>query len=73
MEIKSGLTLDQKEGEYCSHISPAREAVTSKRFAKSVLVNVNDLLKKLHDPEVERVMVENSSDGDISLFQLPGK
>ena len=64
--------MDQKGRDYCPHIKPAREAFQEKRFAEAVFVNVDDLVKKLADEEVEKSLQENSSDGEIAVYILPG-
>ena len=72
IETRSCLDEKQKEGEFCSHIGPAKEALKNGTFASSVFVNVEELVQKLNDEDVEKKLVENSSEGEIELYKLPG-
>ena len=67
------MSEDQKGTAYCQHIPPAREAAKEKRFANSVHVNVENLVRKLADEEVEELLEQNSTEGDIEVFVLPGE
>ena len=35
-------------------------------------MNVEELVQKLNDEDVEKKLVENSSEGEIELYKLPG-
>ena len=37
-----------------------------------MFVNVEDLMKKISDEEVEQLLRQNSSEGEIAVFSLPG-
>ena len=57
---------------FCSHITQAREAHRLNNFAEAVSVDVESLLTKVSEQTLEEIFNDNSSDGEIIVYILPG-
>ena len=58
---------------FCTHITQAREAILSKSYANVATVNLTDILSKVCDESLEKALISESSDGEITVYQLPGE
>lgn len=73
--IQSRGALPEEEKmtrNFCAHIAKAKEALTEKQFAPSDSVNLQTLLKKVNEESLERSFTNESSDGEINVYFLPG-
>ena len=57
---------------YCTHITQAHEAKASKSYAEHVLLDLQDVLSKVSDEDLEDAFKNESSDDEICVFVLPG-
>ena len=57
---------------YCSHILQARDASASKTYAKVVSLDLQSVLSKVTDETLEEAIKNESSDGEINVYSLPG-
>ena len=58
--------------EFCKHIEHAKSALSTNAFAPFVTLNLDQVLTKVTDENLERELMEDSSDGEISVYRLPG-
>lgn len=72
MNTKAVLSPQQKDSNYCPHMKAALDAKSEKRYAAIEFVNVEALLKKLADEEIEKTLNEHGVDGEIWVYTLPG-
>jgi hypothetical protein len=73
IQARGALTEEEKVTvNYCAHIIQAREAYALKTYAEVVSVDVQDLIKKVTDETLENAFKNDSSDGEILVYILPG-
>ena len=66
------LNPQQKGSNYCPHITAARDAEEHKRYASIDFVNVEDLAKRISDEDIEKLLQDQSIEGEIAVYNLPG-
>ena len=57
---------------FCKHIEHAIEAQRNGQYAKSIALSLDHVLSKVTDEELEQELLEESSDGEIFVYKLPG-
>ena len=57
---------------FCDHIQHAKDALSAGVFAPTVTLTLDQVLTKVTDENLEREFLEESSDGEISVYKLPG-
>ena len=57
---------------FCTHIQQAREAQAVKEFAEVVVLDLKKVLLKVTDETLEKELTDESSDGEIHVYKLPG-
>lgn len=73
LESRGALPEEERlTRNFCAHIAKAKEALSQKQFAPSDSVNIQTVLEKVHDESLERSFTNESSDGEINLYFLPG-
>ena len=59
-------------GSHCDHLKHARKAEAAQKFADQVVLDLDKILSKVSDSNLEHEIKMESSDGEVHVFQLPG-
>ena len=57
---------------FCPHIVKAKEAMKNNKFAPTVLIDVQTVVNKISDDSLEDSLLNESSDGELTVYLLPG-
>ena len=57
---------------FCPHIVKAKEAMKNNKFASTVSIDVVNVVNKISDDSLEESLLDESSDGALTVFLLPG-
>ena len=72
LEIRGALAAeDRATKNFCQHIVQAKEALRRLNFAKTEVIDVEHLVAKIADEELEKSFMNESSDGEMTVFLLP--
>lgn len=64
---------DRLTKSYCTHLQQAREAQVTRTFASVVALDLEKVLLKVTDNNLEKELKNESSDGEVFIFKLPGE
>ena len=57
---------------FCVHIKAAKEAKANHCYAKVIAIDLDKVLSKVTDDDLEKEIKNESSEDEIILYQLPG-
>ena len=73
IETRGALSEYEREtANYCSHIKQARQAQVSQTYAEHAVLGIENILSKVSDENLEDALKNESSDGEVHIFLLPG-
>ena len=72
LEIRGALSQEDRiTNKFCDHINQATEARDKLNFAQSENINIEEVVAKIADEELEKTFINESSDGEVTVFLLP--
>ena len=64
---------ERKTSKFCPHIVGATEAFSRNQFATTANVNIEKLISKVSDEILEKSFMNESYDGEVTIFELPNR
>ena len=58
--------------KYCPHVAKASQAINCKQFAPIETIDIKEVAEKVCDEVLEKSLMNESSDGDLIVYKLPG-
>ena len=57
--------------KFCPHVVKASEALNCKQFAVTETIDIQEIVGKVSDENLEKSLLNESSDGDLTIYKLP--
>ena len=58
--------------KFCPHVAKASQAFNAKQFASTEAIDIQAVVAKVCDEVLEKSLLNESSDGDLTVYKLPG-
>ena len=58
--------------KFCPHVAKASQAFHCKQFAPTEAIDIQEVAAKVCDEVLEKSLMNESSDGDLTVYKLPG-
>ena len=72
IETRGSLPLERRTiDKFCPHIVKANEAMSCKQFAPTETIDIQKVVTKISDEMLEKSLLNESSDGEVTVFKLP--
>ena len=72
IETRGALPLERRGTEkFCPHVVKASEALNCKQFAVTETIDIQEIVAKVSDENLEKSLLNESSDGDLTIYKLP--